>query len=409
MTRLLVVCTALLAATAYGQPMPVPEASGDIPARPESLVYDEFRFDLPDGSEYRRTIAGGIPVYVAEDHTFPLVSIRITLRQGSYLEPADKVGLAGLTGALIRSGGTESMTPEAFDEEAEFLAANISSFGGDTQAGASVACITPELDASLALFFDMLRHPRFDQGRLDVEKGNLKEAMNQRNDDADDILGREWGWLMYGKDHYTSRRTTLDDVNNITREDLAEFHEKYWRPENMTFAISGDVNTEEILEKIEGYLADWPGQGADVQWPPPQPTHQPTPGVYHVEKDIPQGKTLIGHLTPQWTDWDNPDRAAIQIMERILGSGGFTSRLMKRVRSDEGLAYSARASFGFDPIEPGTTTVSFQSKSPTVALAASIALEEIRRMQDELVTQEELDVAKASLIETFPRRFESVG
>ena len=96
-------------------------------------------------------------------------------------------------------------------------------------------------------------------------------------------------------------------------------------------------------------------------------------------------------------------------MEHILGSSGFTSRIMKRVRSDEGLAYSAGARFGFDAIEPGVFRISFQSKSPTVALAAKIALEEVRRMQSELVSDDELSVAKNSLADTFPRRFESAG
>jgi len=299
------------------------------------------------------------------------------------------------------------MPPDVFDEEAEFLAANISSFGGDAQAGASLQSITPALDDSLGLYFDMLRSPRFDEGRLAVEKGNILEAMAQRNDDAGDMLSREWGFILYGRDYYSSRRMTKANLDHITRADLAAFHEKYWRPENMIFAVSGDVDTAEILEKLEASLADWPGEGEDAHWPPPLPTHRPVPGVYSVEKDIPQGKVLIGHLVPQWTDWENPDRAPLQVMEHILGGSGFTSRIMKRVRSDEGLAYSAGARFSFDALEPGTFTISFQSKSPTVALAAELALEEVRRMQTELVGGEELGVAKSSLVDSFPRRFES--
>jgi zinc protease len=96
-------------------------------------------------------------------------------------------------------------------------------------------------------------------------------------------------------------------------------------------------------------------------------------------------------------------------MNHILGGSGFTSRIMKRVRSDEGLAYSAGSSFSFDPFQPGTFTVSFQSKNETVALAAKISLEEVRRIQEELVSDEELEIAKGSLIQTFPQRFDSAG
>ena len=242
-----------------------------------------------------------------------------------------------------------------------------------------------------------------------MEKSNTLEAMRQRNDDAGDILGREWSWLLYGHDYYGSRRMTKTNLDAITREDLQAFHEKYWRPENMIVSVSGDVETDAILASLERGFADWPGSGAPNRWPPPEPTHAVVPGVYHVEKDIPQGKVLIGHLVPQWTDWSNPDRAALQVMDDILGGSGFTSRITKRVRSDEGLAYSAGSSFSFDPFEPGTFTVSFQSKSETVALAAKIALEEVRRIREEPVSAEELEIAKSSLIQTFPQRFDSAG
>lgn len=403
-TILFLACT-ICAGAALAQPMAL--ALAEIPERPEDLTYDTFEFTVPDGDSFRHVLSNGIVVYVAEDHTFPLVSLRLLLRQGSYLEPPDKVGLASLTGRMMRTGGTESMAPDTFDEEAAFLAADLSSFGGDAQAGASLGCITPALDECLELFFDMLRNPRFDDERLQIEKGNILEAMRQRNDDAGDILSREWDFLLYGEDHYSSRRMTEAHLNNLTRADLVEFHEKYWRPENMVIAVSGDVDTTAFLAKLESYLADWPGDGADAKWPPPQPTHVVKPGVYSVEKDIPQGKVLIGHLVPQWSDWDNPDRAALQVMQHILGGSGFTSRIMKRVRSDEGLAYSAGSRFSFDPYEPGTFTVSFQSKSPTVALAAEIALEEVTRIQTEPVTDDELAVAKSSLVDTFPRRWES--
>ena len=110
---------------------------------------------------------------------------------------------------------------------------------------------------------------------------------------------------------------------------------------------------------------------------------------------------------PQWTDWENPDRAALQVMDFVLGGSGFTSRLLQRIRSDEGLAYGASSDFSFDPHGPGAFTISFESKSETVALAARIALEEMRRLQTEPVSAAELGVAKASLIETFPQRFQS--
>ena len=94
-------------------------------------------------------------------------------------------------------------------------------------------------------------------------------------------------------------------------------------------------------------------------------------------------------------------------MNEIFGAGGFTSRLVKRIRSDEGLAYSAGSVFTIEPFRPGQFYMLFQSKNSTVALASKIALEELARIRDEPVSDEELKIAKQSLVETFPRRFES--
>jgi len=126
------------------------------------------------------------------------------------------------------------------------------------------------------------------------------------------------------------------------------------------------------------------------------------PGVYIVDKDVNQGR--VGMMVPGVMR-DNPDYFPVTIMNDILGGGGFTSRIMSRVRSDEGLAYSAGSSFPGGVYYPLTYTAGFQSKSRTVAYAASIVLEEMKRMGSEPASDIEMNTSKRGFIDRFPRTF----
>jgi predicted Zn-dependent peptidase len=304
----------------------------------------------------------------------------------------------------MRSGGTTSVKPEQFDERLDFLAANVNVAVGATQSSASLNCLKSNLDEALAMFIDMLRNPGFDHERLDVQKGKVIEALKQRNDDAGDILDREWSALLYGRDHFEAAQPTQQSIESITPDDLRAMHRRIFHPApgNLFIAVTGDFEEKDMLARLEKALEGWPA--GEVPSDPPAPTATFTPGVYHVEKDIPQGKVSIGL---RGITRDDPDFFAMLLMNQILGGGGFTSRITNRVRSDEGLAYSAGSSMSPRVWYPGEINAGFQSKNATVALAIKIVMEEIERMCTAPVSETELDTVKKSFIETFPRTFES--
>jgi predicted Zn-dependent peptidase len=384
-------------------------ASAAIPERPEKLTFGDLKFEVPDASKLRSTLPGGVVVYVVEDHSLPLVKLTLTFRTGAFREPAGKTGLADLTASMMREGGTAKMTPEEFDQRADFLAANLGAGAGPTAANASLDVLSSGLDEGLGLLFDMVKSPRFDEARLEVERGKIREALKQRNDDAGDIQAREWSWLMNGETHFSSRQMTVADLDAIRRQDLIDFHRATFGPEHLIVAVSGDVDAKSILAKLGQRLAGWRAGEPNPVWPPKGPDFRPKPGLFHVEKDIPQGKVTLGHLGIQWRDWNDPKNYALMVMNDILGGGGFTSRITKRVRSDEGLAYGAGSAYRIGNFWPGTFTIGYASKSPTVALAGKIALEEVAKMQAGPVSDEELRIAKGSFIESFPRGFESAA
>jgi len=377
------------------------KCSAEIPERPEKLVFADRNFTPPDPAQYRHVLSSGAVVFIAEDHDIPLVDISVTVRTGQYLDPAGKDGLAGLTGSQMRTGGTTSTKAEAFDEEADFLAASISSGIGDTQGGASAGCLSKDVDRVLDLYFDMLRNPAFQQDRLDLAKAQELEGMKRRNDSTTSIEAREWNRLMRGKEHFSSKMSTSATLGAITRDDLIAFHKKYYHPNRFIFSVAGDFRTDEMLANIEKHLAGWEAAIEDVP-PIPKPDITPKTGLYFVNKDVNQGRISIGHLG---TTRENPDRYALLVMNNILGGGGFTSRIMSRVRSDEGLAYSAGSRFDLGVYYDGVFRAAFQSKSPSCAQAIKIVLDEINKMRTEKVTDSELKTAINAVAESLPRQF----
>lgn len=376
--------------------------AAEIPAHPKYLKFEPLNYQPPKAAQYRHVLSNGAVAYMVEDHLLPLFSVSVLIRTGQYLDPPEKTGLASLTGGQMRSGGTASFSAQDFDEEADFLAATISSAIADTQGTASLSGLVRNLDPSLKLFFEMLKSPRFDQQRLDISKTRILQALARRNDRTDEIEMREYARLLRGSNHFSTAPETKASVESITRDDLITFHKKYYHPANFMFAVSGDVDTKQMIEKIEQLMSGWGGPKPDVP-KVPKPEYTPAPGIYAIDKpDVNQCRVSIGHLA---VTRDNPDHYALSVMNQILGGGEFTSRIMSRVRSEEGLAYDAHSTMTFGVYYEGAFRAAFQSKSPTCAQAASIVIEEIERIRKEKVRPEELATAVNYEVEIFPRFF----
>jgi zinc protease len=382
------------------------QTTQDIPQHPRELKFTQLDYTPPKRDKFRHVLSNGAVAYLVEDHELPLVNVTTLVRTGAYLEPEAKRGLASLTGSQIRVGGTTSKTAEQFDEAADFLAANLSSGIGETQGTANLNCLTKDIDAGLALYFDMLKNPGFQADRLALAKSQILQGMERRNDSTTTIEAREWSRLMRGDKHFSTRESTKSSIESITREDLVAFHKQYYQPAGFIFAVSGDFKTSEMLQKLEASLGGWPSTKALVP-PVPKPEFTPVAGVYAVHKaDVNQGRVRIGHVG---VTRDNPDVYAISIMNDILGGSGFTSRITSRVRSDEGLAYSAGSIFGQGVYYPSDFRAAFQSKSMSTPQAIDIVMEEINRIRTSKVSAEELQTAKNSAIETFPLAFASAA
>ncbi len=377
-------------------------AAGDIPSHPSALSFDELMFTPPVASAFRHELSSGVPVFMASSDEFPLVTITLSFKGGEYMEPEGKAGLAAMTGAMIRTGGSATMSPSDLDEEFDFMAANVSVSVGDRTASASINSLTSNLDEAFGLFMDMVRNPGFDAERLEVLRGQQLEAIKTRNDDGLGIAIREMGFLLWGEDFFEARQPTKASLEGITVEDMKALHARIFNPSNLMVSVTGDFEEGEMLAFLEEAFDGWDFGEASPEVP--MPTHTFEPGVYYYEKDQPQAQVLIGHRS---FERDDPNAIAITVMNDILGGSGFTSRITNSVRTREGLAYTAGSVMRPRVEYPGVFMAYFFTKVPTTALATRLVFDEIRTIQTEPVAPDEIETIANGIIETFPRRFES--
>ncbi len=378
-------------------------AQAAISDRPEKISFPPLTYEPPAPDKFRVALKSGPVAYVVPDRELPLVNIVVYAHTGQYLEPAGKEGLAELTGYLLARGGTKSKTAEALEERLAFLAAQLNSGIGENQGSVSLNLLAKDLDEGLAILREVLTAPRFQDDKIALRKQQMLQSMKERNDESAAIEEREHDFLAFGENFWANHYSTAASVDSLTRADLEKFHQQWFHPANFVVAASGDFDREQMVQKLEALFAAWPFKG---EIPPPIPTNTTfaATGVYLVNKDVNQGRVdmmLPGILR------DNPDYFGVVIMNDILGGGGFTSRIMSRVRSDEGLAYDAHSVFQGGIYYPLTFTAGFQSKSRTVAYAASLVLDEMKKFAAAPVSESELNTPKRGFIDRFPRAFSS--
>jgi len=350
----------------------------------------------------RVTLANGMQVFLLEDHELPLVSLSALIRTGSVYEPADKIGLAAITGAVMRTGGTTSKTGDQIDEQLEQIAASVETGIGLNVGGASMSVLKEDVDTGLSILADVLMNPAFREDKIELAKIAHRSSIARRNDFPLSIAVREYIKLIYGPESVYARHTEHATIDNITRDDLIAFHKRFFHPNNTTLAVWGDFDTEQMTKKIEQAFKAW--RKADFKPDPvPQVKYEFRPTVNVIQKqDINQSCICLGHIGGMMND---PDYFSLLVMNEILGS--FTGRLFKNVRSRMGLAYSVFGVYSADYDHPGVFYVGCQTKSKSTAQAIRAMSEEVKKITEAEVTDEELALAKEGYLNSFVFNFDS--
>jgi len=351
------------------------------------------------------TLANGMRLFLLEDHELPLVNVSVMIRAGSVYEPAEKIGLASITGQVMRTGGTASRTGDEIDEELEAIAASVETGIGLNSGSASMSVLKRDLDKGLSVLADVLMNPAFREDKIQLAKMQAASSISRRNDSVGAVAGREFDKLIYGADSVYARHIEYATIGSITRDDLVAFHRKYFGPNNAMLAVWGDFNTKEMIEKIEQAFDKW--EKVDLQLPGvPEVKYEFRKTVSVVRKDdVNQSNVYMGHIGGLRSD---PDFFALIVMNKILG-GGFTGRLFKNIRSREGLAYSVYGSYSANYDYPGEFYVGCQTKSEKTVYAIQAMLREVEKIREGEVTDEELALAKDSFLNSFVFNFDTKG
>ena len=349
------------------------------------------------------TLPNGMRVFLLEDHELPLINGLALVRTGNLFDPADKKGLSSVMADVLRSGGTKDKTGDQIDEELENIAASVESNMGETNASVSFSGLKESTDTVLRIFKDVLTAPEFRQDKIALTLAQSNSGIDRRNDDAQGIAEREIANVLYGRNTPYGWTIEHADLARIERDDLRQFYRRYYFPKNIMLAVYGDFAASEMKEKLQRLFADW-----TVEQPPvpafPAVAAPPAPGVFLAEKaDVTQTFFSLGLLGGTLRD---PDYPALEVAANILGSG-FTSRLMSQIRTKLGLAYSIGAGWGAAYDHPGTFRISGSTKSASTADALLAARAEVAKMRMSEVTEQELQTAKDSVLNSFVFYFDS--
>ncbi|MBD0315852.1 MAG: insulinase family protein [Nitrospiraceae bacterium] len=370
---------------------------------PRQMSFKPVDFTPPEPE--RVVLPNGMVVYLLEDHELPLVAVTASIRTGGWLDPADKVGLAALTGSVMRTGGGGGLTAEQVDEELEQYAMDVNISIGRLSGSASLDVLSKDVSRGLQIFAGLLRAPAFHPARFEVAKLQALEGIRRRQDNPGSVVSREFVKLLYGPDHPTARENSVASMTRITREDLIAFHRDTIRPNGMILGITGDFKKDEMLSTLRAVFGDWPkGPVHELTIPNVPEPHSSQGAVRFVNKDTSQTHLRLGHLSIKETD---PDYVALAIANDILGGSSFRSRLFNDVRTKRGLAYSVGSRLNTGVHDQGVWLMRAETKLASTQEVVNRFVANMERMRTELVTDEELAEAKEAYVNSFVFSFSS--
>jgi zinc protease len=349
----------------------------------------------------RSVLSNGMVLLTSEQRALPMVALELVIDAGSRHESAQQAGLANLTSKLL-TYGTKKRSALQISESLDFIGASLETGAGENTASVSLTILKKDLAVGLELLAEILTSSTFPQEEIDRQKQAIIAGIRAQEEDPGAVAGKAFAAALFPQSPYGRPvEGTEASVKSLQAQSLRDFFSRYYRPNRSIMSVVGAVSEQEITQALDQALRGWSKGVASA--PPAAPSRIGAAQTVRIDKDLTQANIILGHAgVPR----GHPDYYALQVMNYILGGGGFSSRAMDSIRNERGLAYSVYSFFGADKSH-GSFQFIMQTKNESAEEAVRLALEEIRRIREQPVSEQELNDAKNYMTGSFPLRFDT--
>jgi zinc protease len=363
------------------------------PRRPVRMTPDE-----------ESTLPNGLRVTVSENREIPQVNMFMIVPAGSVNDPAGQIGLAEVTAAAVRTGGSASLTAVELQEKLGQLGATIEAGVSESRAQFALNVPTSAFGAAAPILRDLLLAPRLDPEAVDTTLAQLHESIGQRNQNPVNGLTRLFRRRLYDPASPWGRAPEYDTLDNVARSDIESFHRQYYAPSKAVLVIEGDIAATDVKAKAEELFGAWkapanPAAAKAIE--PPKPSGSAL--LFADRDDLRLTGFVLGHVGGRISD---SDYAAMLLVCDVLATGA-EARLPSRVRAAGGWRadWSATWDGGYD--RPGEFAVRATLDPPFTTQSVAIAKDEISKLREGGITDKEVELARTRMLTRMALRAQS--
>jgi zinc protease len=374
---------------------------GKIPNRYQDIQFPDWSYVAPKPTDFRVELKHGALAYLVPDSTLNLVKVSIYSGATNQAKKPEEVASLNLYSTLLKSGGAAQWTPEQLEDSLEFVAAGMNASLSDWQGSITLDCLSENAGELIQLMPDLVLKPRLDTAVFRVQQREYMENWKHRYATPRGVIAAAYEKAMHGS-HPTNWMATDKEIESVSAKPLQAWVGRGFPANRLVFAVAGRFDKTKMLATLNALVERFPKTtGRDSVKPYAGAVK---PGVYLVDKPFTQATLRIASPAVQRP---HPDYYRLIVASYVFGDGGFTSRLVEKVRSNEGLAYGVSSDVESDYYRKGSVSVSLQTKVETGAYAIDLVLKEMKRMADSGITPTELEKAKDGLLKSMPAMFDS--